>query len=324
MERDMIVDLHAHVVPRDFPELDDRVRALVRQDAAFYDPARRLEAMAASGVDAEVLSPLPPLLGYQVAPPRGRDLCREVNRVIAELCAAEPGRFFGLGTVPLQDPDLAAEGLSEVKGSGLHGVEIGSNVGGRSLGEDRFLDFFQEAERLQVPIFVHAYNPTMTDRLPAAAMATFGFATDVALAAASVISGGLAQRCPDLRLAFSHGAGGFPLMLTRAQRFWEARLGGGERAPQSPAEYARRFYYDALVFDGRALRYLIDMVGPSQLLLGTDFPAMRRERPADRTLRSLGLAASLHDAITWDNCFRFLGIEAPAARGAATVPRGPA
>jgi aminocarboxymuconate-semialdehyde decarboxylase len=324
MEPEMIVDLHAHVVPRDFPELDERIRGLVERDAAFYDPVRRLEAMAASGVDAEVLSPLPPLLGYQAPAPRGRDLCREVNGVIAGLCAAEPGRFFGLGTVPLQDPELAAAELSELKGAGLHGVEIGSNVAGRSLGEERFLEFFQEAERLGVPIFVHAFDPTVTDRLPGAAIATFGFATDISLAAASVVTGGLAQRCPDLRMAFSHGAGGFPLMLPRAQRFWEARIGGGERAPRSPVEHARRFYYDALVFDPRALRYLIDLLGPDQLLLGTDFPAMAREQPADRTLRTLGLDGPVHEAITWDNCFRFLGVEPPAGGGGEAFPPGPA
>jgi aminocarboxymuconate-semialdehyde decarboxylase len=72
---------------------------------------------------------------------------------------------------------------------------------------------------------------------------------------------------------------------------------------------ARRFWYDALVFDPRALRYLIDMLGPSQLLLGTDFPAMAREQPADATLRSLGLDAATHDAIAGGNCLRFLGIE---------------
>jgi aminocarboxymuconate-semialdehyde decarboxylase len=306
---DMIVDLHAHVVPRDFPELDDRVRGLVRQNPAFHDAERRLDAMASSGVDVEVLSPLPPLLTYQATPPRGRDLCRDVNHTIAGLCAAEPNRFLGLGTVPLQDPDLAAEELSEVKGIGLHGIEVGSNVDGRSLGEERFWDFFQEAERLRVPVFVHAYTPTMGDRLPGAAIATFGFASDVALAAASVVAGGLAERCPDLRLAFSHGAGGFPLMLTRAERFWRLGIGGGERTERSPTELARRFWYDALVFDPRALRYLIDMLGPSQLLLGTDFPAMAREQPADAILRSLGLDAAAHDAIAGGNCLRFLGIE---------------
>jgi aminocarboxymuconate-semialdehyde decarboxylase len=200
---------------------------------------------------------------------------------------------------------------------GLRGVEIGSNIGGVSLGSERLLGFMQESERLGVPIFVHALNPTFNDRLPGPAVAGFGFATEIGLAAASIVSSGTAEKCPDLRLALSHGAGGFPLTLTRAEFFWrgtwneEPRPAGQAPRPgqsqYAPSELARRFYYDALVFDRRALRYLIDMIGPRQLLLGTDFPAMQREVPAFRTLASLDLPADEFADITWNNCFRWLG-----------------
>jgi len=81
--------------------------------------------------------------------------------------------------------------------------------------------------------------------------------------------------------------------------------------PRSPAEYARRFYYDTLLFDRRALRYLIDMIGARQILVGTDYPYMAPEQPVDKTLRTLGLPPDVHEDITWNNCFRFLGIKAP-------------
>jgi aminocarboxymuconate-semialdehyde decarboxylase len=302
--------------------------------AVFFDAERRLAAMDASGVDAEVVSPMPPLLNYALPPDSGRDLCRWVNEFIAGLCQAAPSRFFGLGMVPLQDPHVAATELSGIRKMGLAGVEIGSNIGGTYLGDSRFLGFFAEAERLRMPIFVHAVNPAMADRLPDSATGTFGFATEIGLAAASIITGGVAEKCPDLRLAFSHGAGGFPLMLTRAQYFWgrawneelpeTGSLGGGSPGAgpprASPAALARRFYYDTLVFDRRAVRYLIDMIGPARLLVGTDFPAMPREEPAGRTLRSMGLDGPVLADITWNNCFRFLGIAAPAAR----VARRPA
>jgi aminocarboxymuconate-semialdehyde decarboxylase len=340
----MLIDMHAHVIPDGFPGVNGRasgdrwpriedadgVRVLVSgqmrltaQDA-YFDAERRLAAMDANGVDAEVVSPLPPLLNYRVPPVDGRDLCRVVNEFIVRLCEVAPSRFYGLGTVPMQDPDLAAAELANVRALGLHGVEIGSNVCGASLGEDRFLGFFQEAERLGVPVFVHALDVTFGDRLPRAAMAGFGFAAEIALAAASLVSSGTAERCPDLRLAFSHGAGGFPLMLTRAQWFYAGTwneapaapgspappsMPGMTRLPRSPSEYARRFYYDTLVFDRRALRYLVDMLGHRQLLIGTDFPAMPREQPAGHTLRSLDLPASVVDDVTWHNCFRFLGVE---------------
>ncbi|MGE5289233.1 MAG: amidohydrolase family protein [Micromonosporaceae bacterium] len=186
--------------------------------------------------------------------------------------------------------------------------------------------FFAEAERLQIPIFIHAAASAIADALPRAAFGTYGFAAEIALAAAPIITSGTAERYPRLRLAFSHAAGGFSLMLPRAQYFWGRTWNeeppeppeppqDGAAGPEgpSPAEYARRFYYDTLVFDRRALRYLADMIGPERLLVGTDFPAMPREQPAGRTLRSMGLPQPVLDDITWNNCFRFLGIEPPTA-----------
>src|SRR6266568_2039885 len=290
---------------------------------AWFDAERRL---AASGVDAEVVSPFPPLLNYALPAPAGRDLARWVSEYIAGLCAAAPDRIYGLGTVPLQDPDLAAASLAEIRELGLAGVEIASSIGGASLGDARFLGFFAEAERLGLAVFVHAM-PVPSDRLPGPATATFGVGVEGSLAAAALITGGVAEACPSLRLAFSHAAGGFPLQLPRAQWFWGRTWNEeppGERGPEAapwaaaagPAELARRFWYDSLVFDRRAIRYLIDMLGADRLLAGSDFPAMPREEPAGRTLRSMELSQAELDDITWHNCFRFLGLSEPDGRGA--------
>ena len=211
---------------------------------------------------------------------------------------------------------------------GLVAVEIASNVVGRALHGDEYEDFWAEAERLDMPVFIHAMPADFGDRLPAGLIpiAAFAVGADALLACAGIITSGLAERHPRLRLAFSHGAGGFPMMLPRAQFFW-GRTWNEEPptlAPEgvSPAELTRRFYYDGLVFDRRTLRLLIDMVGHRQVLVGTDFPAVMREEPCGRTLRSLGLAPDVLEDITWHNTFRFLGIEAPELVGAATSTTG--
>src|ERR1700721_1959341 len=221
---------------------------------AWFDAERRLAESAASGVDAEGVSPFPPLLNYLLPASAGRDLARWVNGYIASLCRAAPGRIYGVGTAPLQDPYLAAAELASVISLGLAGVEIASNVGGLSLADERFLGFFAEAERLGAAIFVHAM-PAPSDRLPAAATATFGVGGEGSLAAAALITGGVAEKYPGLRLAFSHAAGGFPLMLPRAQWFWgrtwnEEPPGPGGPGPEAapwaaatgPAERARGFW----------------------------------------------------------------------------------
>ncbi|WP_255945502.1 amidohydrolase family protein [Streptomyces odontomachi] len=331
----MIIDSHAHILPPALPQPSadadpgtwpcigpadgDGSRLLtagaLRYTArdVFFSAERRIEEMDRLGIDAEVLSPMPPLLNYAIPAKASRDIHRAVNAFLASLVSLAPARFHGLGAVPLQDPDLAAAELAELSRLGLRGVEIGSNIAGASLGDARFHGFYAEAERLGLALYVHALAPALGDRLPASATGTYGFSTESSLAAASLLSTGTAERFPDLRIGFSHGAGGFPLMLPRARYFWGGTW--NEEPPvrptpgaRSPLDVARRFFYDALVFDARALRYLIDLLGPRRLMLGSDFPAMERESPADRTLRTLNLPAQDHEAITWTNCRRFLGL----------------
>src|SRR5256885_14692626 len=111
-------------------------------------------------------------------------------------------------------------------------------------------------------------------------MPASGVAPDAALGGASVSASALPQACPALRLAFTHGGGGMPLVLPRAHYFWAGtwneeppdpqRDQAPGRRPRSPVSYARQYWYDTCVFDRRALRYLIDMIGPDRLLIGTD------------------------------------------------------
>lgn len=339
----MLIDVHAHVLPGEIPPAGNRpgadnwprmepiagetsrqlVSGRMRFTAkdAFFDAERREEAMDANGVDAEVLSPMPPMLSAQLPAAGMLDLSRHVNEFVAGMVRTNPRRFFGLGMVPLDDPDLAAAELPAVKELGLHGVELASSVDGRSLGDEKFLAFFQEAERLGLPFFVHGM-PSPSDRLPMAAMPSFAVTSDIELTAASIITGGTAEKCPGLRMAFSHGGGGFPLGLPRANYFWggtwdEEPPAEGQappipnQQPHSPLTYARRFWYDSMAFDRRALRYLIDLLGADRILVGSDFPAMPRLQPADRPLRALGLPADVLEDITWNNAFRFLGVPAP-------------
>jgi aminocarboxymuconate-semialdehyde decarboxylase len=333
----VLVDAHAHLLPRDYPadapECFPRMEPIdgatartllfgavrFRARDVFFDAERRIAAQDASGVDVEVVTPMPPLLRYDLPAAEGLSLARYVNEFAATLCSADRTRLVGFGMVPMQDPDAATAELAAIQEHGLHGVEIASNVLGVSIGDERFLPFFAEAERLDLPVFVHAM-PATTDRLPASAMGTYVVGLEGALAAASMIAGGTAGKCPDLRISFSHAAGGFPLMLPRAQYFWGGAWNEEPVVPEraiahddgpSPIEYARRFYYDSLVFDRRAIRYLIDLLGHDRLLVGSDFPAMPREDPAGRTLRGMDLPAEVLDAITAENALRWLGLPPP-------------
>jgi aminocarboxymuconate-semialdehyde decarboxylase len=163
----------------------------------------------------------------------------------------------------------------------------------------------------------------MADRIvgPDMAVNAVGFPTDTGLTIASLITGRVIEQCPGLRIAFSHGGGSFPFILPRLENAWGRTWNGEpppsngtrtplrEHLPQSPAAYARTLYYDTLLFDRRAIRYLLEAVGGAQLLVGTDYPYAEREQPVGRTLRSMGLSDQQLEEITWRNCLRFLGVE---------------
>ena len=330
----MLCDTHAHLLPYDYPAdapecfprmepVDGRTARTLLFGAmtftakdVFFDAERRIEAMDAAGVDVEVITPMPPLLRYDLPAADGLSLARHVNEFSATLVQADPARMIALGMVPMQDPDAATNELAAIKEQGLKGVEIASNVLGSSIGHEKFLPFFSEVERLGLSVFVHAM-PSPTERLPMSAMGTYVVGIEGAFAAASMVTGGTAATCPDLRISFSHAAGGYPLMIPRHQYFWGGSWNEEPKNPEravmpddgpSPLEYARRFFYDSLVFDRRALTYLIDLLGADRLLVGSDFPAMPREEPAGRTLTSMDLPEDVLRQITWDNAWRWLGM----------------
>jgi aminocarboxymuconate-semialdehyde decarboxylase len=326
------IDVHCHVVPERFPLYAGRNRdvpwpSMVDAHACHkhvmisgkvyrtvsdgcWSVPRRLEAMGAQRVAKQVLSPMPELLSYWLPLEDARTMIRYLNEQIAEMISVSSGRFLGLGAVPLQDVDAAIEELHYLK-EHLHfpGAEIASHVNGVSIGDPRFEPFFAECERIGAAIFVHALRPAGQDRIvgPFAEQAV-AFPGDIALAAASMITGGMGMRHPRLRIAFSHGGGAMPILLPRLVHAWRNFPKAKEALPESPDTAARRFYYDDLVFAPKAIRFLVETYGASQVVLGTDYPfAMGDDAPLE-TLAKAGLDAATVAAITSGNARRFLGL----------------
>jgi len=237
-------------------------------------------------------------------------LTRYLNEQIAELIALAPARFVGLGAVPLQDADSAIRELEHVKKNlKFSGIEIASHVNGVSIGDARFEPFFAAAEDIGAAIFVHALRPAGQDRIVGAfPEQAVCFPGDIALAAASMITGGIAARHPKLRIAFSHGGGALPVLLPRLVRAWNVFPKVKESLAESPAVYAKRFFYDALVFDPKATRFVIDSFGSSQVCVGSDYPFNMGDGDPIGTLEKAGLDAAVLSAITSTNARRFLGI----------------
>ncbi len=328
-----VIDVHCHIVPAEFPPaaptcaerwpaMDHRANneAMVMVgkkefrlvDSRCWDVKRRVADMDAEGTAVQVVSPMPELLSYWIDAKEGAPLSHGINQAIAEMINAAPGRFQGLGMVPMQDPQAAAKELGRFKSEyGFVGFEIGSNITGKSPGDPFFEPVFAEAERLGLCVFVHALHPQTAGRIIGPGMTdTFiGYPSDVGLAAASVITGGVLERHPNLRIGFSHGGGTLSAFLSRLQSGW-TKVGALKKAFAEPNVMARKMYYDNIVFEPRMLRYILDTFGTSQVFVGSDYPFTAGQQQSAQLFDSLGLSAADRDAVLGGNAARFLNIPA--------------
>ncbi len=329
-----VIDVHTHIVPENFPPYAGKGKDVPWPSMApahachrhvmisgklyrtvadgSWSVPRRIEEMSAMRVTRQALSPMPELLSYWLPLDDAKVLIRYLNDQIAAMIALAPERFIGLGAVPLQDIDSSLSELEYLfKDLKFAGVEIASHVNGVSIGDARFEPFFAAAEKLGAAIFVHALRPAGQERIVGAfPEQAVCFPGDVALACASMITGGIAARHPKLRIAFSHGGGTMSILMPRLVHAWNMFPKAKESLPESPAAIARRFYYDELVFEPKAVRFLVETFGQSQILVGTDYPfALGDNRPLE-TLEKANLDQEVMFAITSGNARRFLGLPA--------------
>ena len=326
-----LIDVHTHVVPKALPteprdgstpwptehcEQCGRI-AMVKMgeknfreiDDRSWDAGRRCEDMDAAGVSAQALSPMPELLSYWLEPGGALELNRHVNHSIGEMVASRPGRFFGLGSIPLQDPELAAREASDLRSKfGLVGVEVGSNVAGSYLGDAKFDPFFAAAQESDLAIFVHSLHPLQAKDLSRHPMLLpfAGFTVDTALCAASLIMEGVLERFPRLKIGFSHGGGVLAPILHRMEFGWNSTEQFGGKLPQSPKAYARRFFYDSLVYDAAYLEHLTTHIAPGQVFLGTDYPYLIQQPDPAGFIAEAAALPGVDETIWSDAARRFL------------------
>ncbi|MDM0028369.1 amidohydrolase family protein [Variovorax sp. J31P216] len=328
------IDTHAHVVPENFPayigskipsdwpamaQAESCHRSVMISGQVYrtvsdksWDTAKRLEDLPAMGLANQVVSPMPELLSYWMKGSDAHQLLRFLNDQIAGMASRSNGVLIGLGAVPLQDMDLALRELEYVvKTLGMPGVEIGSNINGVPIGAPALDPFFAACEELGAAVFVHAIRPAGMDRLvgPAALQQVLAYPGDVGLAAASAITGNLLVRRPKLRIAFSHGGGTLASLLPRLQQGWGVFPGLKESVLQAPAEQARKFFYDTLVFDRATLRHLVECFGASQLLVGTDYPFNFHDRNPVERIESAGFEAEVVASLLYRNAENYLGLK---------------
>lgn len=295
-----------------------------------WDPQRRLEDMERAGVSIQVLSTVPVMFSYWAKPQDTLDLSRLLNDHIAEVVRGNPKRFAGLGTVPLQDPDLAAAELERcVRELGLRGAEIGTHVDAndhchgpdcRNLDHPTLDVFWRTAEQLDAALFVHPWDMLGKRRMPKYWLPWLvGMPAETCLAICSMMLSGVFDRFPKLRVAFAHGGGSFPFTMGRVEHAFHVRPDlvavDNKKNPRSyfaEGESPARFYVDSLVHDPDALRLLIKVFGTNRIALGSDYPFPLGEAEPGQLIESIDLPTEDKRRLLSETAREFLNLPSVA------------
>ncbi|MGW7079930.1 amidohydrolase family protein [Streptomyces sp. NPDC054866] len=271
------------------------------------DPAVRLAAMDAQGVDVQVVSPSPSHYHYWTDEETAEKVYRLANEATAAHCSAAPDRLRGLGLVPLQHPGQAVRALDHALEQGLSGVEISSHAPGRELSDPAYEPFWARAQETGAIVFLHPFGCTLDERLDQWYLSnTVGQPTENAVALSHLIFSGVLDRHPGLKIIAAHGGGYLPTHIGRSDHAWTTRSDAGSGCAHLPSSYLKRLYFDSLVHDPHVLRELVRVAGADRVLLGSDFPFdMGTEDPLG-ALRAARLPDADFDAVRGGNAAALL------------------
>ena len=332
------IDVHAHILPREWPDLKARYgyggwislehhepgRAKMMRDGTFfreieancYDPAVRLKDLDAMGLAMQALCTVPVMFGYWAHAKDAADLARILNDDLAETCRTYPDRYVGLGTLPMQDPDLSIRELERCMGElGMKGIQIGSHVNKWNLDAPEIVAVLEAAADLDAAVLIHPWDMLGRDRMARYWMPWLvGMPCECALAICSLIFGGVFEKLPKLRVCVAHGGGAFPFTLGRIEHGFNVRPDlVAINNDRSPREYIGRFFVDTGVHDELAMKFLFDLFGSENICLGSDAPFPLGEHQPGQLVESMNFSAADTHAMLVGSPAAFLGIPEPAA-----------
>jgi aminocarboxymuconate-semialdehyde decarboxylase len=306
------VDIHTHIIPEHLPNFREKFgyggfvsldhhkpcRARMMIDDKFFreihennwSPEARMVDCDVHQVKVQVLSTVPVMFNYWAKPLDCLAVSQYLNDHLADVCQRYPKRFIGLGTVPLQSPEVAILEMERcITRLGLAGIQIGSHINEWNLSEERLFPFFQAAEELGAAIFVHPWDMMGQEKMSKYWLPWLvGMPAETSLAICSMIFSGIFEKLPKLRVAFAHGGGSFPATFGRIAHGFEVRpdLVAIDNNIH-PSNYLGKFYVDSLVHDPYMLRFVVNMLGEDKVAMGTDYPYPLGELEPGKLIESI-------------------------------------
>jgi aminocarboxymuconate-semialdehyde decarboxylase len=199
-----------------------------------------------------------------------------MNDHLTEVCGRWPGRFRGLGSLPMQDVDLALEELGRcVDQLGMVGFIILANVNDVLLDDARFEPIWAELSRRRMPVLLHPTVPPGFDAMRmdhCGLVASLGFMVDTTLAVTRMTLAGVFERHPDWPLIVGHAGATLPFIAGRLDQCHRFIPDTRQVISKPPSHYLRRLYYDTVTYDVGALQLAYTLAGAERLLYGSDYP----------------------------------------------------
>lgn len=328
----LTIDIHTHILPENLPDwskkfgygefihLDHHKPCCARMmkgtkffreiESNCWDAGKRMEECDHHGVDVQVLSTIPVMFNYGVKAHDCLEISKFLNDHIAEILVHYPSRFAGLGTIPLQDTDLAIQELERCKNIGMKGVQIGSNVNQLNLSEPQFLRFFEACRDLDMCIFVHPWEMMGEKDMQKYWLPWLvGMPAETSRAICSMLFAGVFEKVKGLRVAFAHGGGSFPFTHGRIVHGYDCRpdLVAIDN-PVHPSNIRGKFIVDSLVHDPKALDYLIDFMGEDHIALGSDYPFPLGENVPGNLIKEHVKNSTIQEKLLAGNALKWLNM----------------
>jgi predicted TIM-barrel fold metal-dependent hydrolase len=297
------IDVHHHFAPPAWVT-EVRGRPLLQVANTTWTPEKSIDDMDRGGVAGAVVSITNPGLWFGDAAATRR-LARACNEYGAKLVQDHPTRFGLFAAMPLPDVDATLQEIAYAYDTlKVDGVGFMTSYGDMWLGNAAFRPVMEELNRRNAIVHVHPTAANCCRNLSyGVAPGSIEYGTDTTRAITSVAFSGDAARFPNIRFIWSHAGGTVPFL---AGRIDGASNGAKDRLPRGFMYELKRFYYDlAGAANKGAIASLLQLVPPSQVLFGTDFPPGANSLDVVKTLAEIGMFSEADlRAVEHDNAVR--------------------
>lgn len=325
--------MHTHILPERLPNFAEKfgygdfIYLMKNQDgsanmmqgdkffrriqANCWDPETRIKDYARFNTQVQVVCTIPVMFSYWAKAKDARALAEFLNDDIAQLCENYPQHYLGLGTLPMQDADEAIAELERCKKIGLLGVQIGSNINDKNLGEPEFFPIFEAAEELGMAIMVHPWNMMGMEEMRKYWLPWLvGMPAETSRAACSMIFGGVLEKLPKLRVCFSHAGGSFLPTLGRIEHGYNCRPDlVAIHNNVNPRQYVGEFWVDSITHDAKLLEYILSMQGSKRVMLGSDYPFPLGDLEIGAFIEDMNLEPNALEDIFANSALEWLNID---------------